>query len=499
MNDYYSILGVSREANATEITVNYRNKLMEKFRETGYGLALSEIKNAYHTLANPDKRRAYDQALEKVVGRYIIKNPDNPSPADKKYLNGLASMDHKNFQTAVDLFTQAIKLDPENCHYYSQLGLALGMFPGSLSEGERFCKKAIEFEPDNPELCYNLGFLYQRHNLVDAAQQAFLQAQQAEQVRWGRYFCSNQKAIELLWRGVETIKINMMVSEQSAIQEPIQTVEDHRSDEKPIEMESASLAKSEPMTVETEINVEAYQITKAMESDDEKIKPDYEEAVKEAAPKEPEQTPEEAKLSRSETQEDISEPIILNDGDFPEPMDMGQLAKISTPIKESGPTPIATGDLDTDDQIVMAHVLEDEMDHISTEVVKQQLSGQVAAEEKEPETEELHSEISEEHDLLKDLALLEEELSSIESLSGLGSGDNDLLLEMKTNKETPFPPPPDTATLNSGDMSGGAKQKIEENIDLSGLQDEALNLLKELGVETSTASAEDVNAKESVE
>ncbi|MDO9026779.1 MAG: tetratricopeptide repeat protein, partial [bacterium] len=74
-------------------------------------------------------------------------------------------------------------------------------FPGRLSEAELYCKKAIELDSDNPVFYFNLGFLYQRHNLSEAAQQSFIRAQEAQQVRQAKHSAQQTAAISAHWRG----------------------------------------------------------------------------------------------------------------------------------------------------------------------------------------------------------------------------------------------------------------------------------------------------------
>lgn len=61
MNDYYEILGVSRDADATEIKKAYRKKARELHPDHGGDEeAFKDLSVAYETLSDPDKRRMYD-------------------------------------------------------------------------------------------------------------------------------------------------------------------------------------------------------------------------------------------------------------------------------------------------------------------------------------------------------------------------------------------------------------------------------------------------------
>ncbi|HAD81911.1 MAG: hypothetical protein A2509_02825 [Candidatus Edwardsbacteria bacterium RIFOXYD12_FULL_50_11] len=561
MSDYYSLLGVRREASTSEITATYRNILREKFQEAGYSFLFSDVTQAYRTLSNPQKRKDYDLLLQKVVGRYIVQNPNNPTPADKKYQSGLNAIEQKRFQAAVDFFTQAIKIDPEKSHFYSQLGLALGMFNGRLAEAERYCKKAIELEPDNPELCYNLGFLYQRHNLVDAAQQAFLQAQQAEQDRWGTVFNPSNAVIELQWtedeekpaKGPEPIEDEL--PGDTAAQEPTEApelVEDELSETTepaPADLSAAAPAKEEDLRSAGG----AEDLSEASEID------------KETETIETPGTAQE-KPTEDETIDYFEEPIILNDGPSMETADTESWAEEIKPEKipenrtseapavslENGPAepkitiePIQAEAPESGDQVSLAQIIDDDHEYLSTsevdgkkanapEILPEIGKGPAgpetgsqndleiasnAVDDAGPDRETLTEpggESSQAEDqvdygmvvddvspqagpakdpdrddaLLRDLASLEAELAGVDASSGIGSGDNGLLLEMKGHREVGQYPSTDAAASDKPWLT--SQEKIEpESTSLDDLEDEALNLLRELGLNPSEYAPDD--------
>lgn len=548
MNDYYSLLGVRRDASLSEITMIYRRILKEKFQEAGYDFLFTDITKAYRTLSNENKRKEYDLLLQKVVGKYLLQNPNNPTPADKKFQSGLNAIDQKNFQSAVDYFTQAIKIDPEKSHFYSQLGLALGMFNGRLAEAERYCKKAIELEPDNPELCYNLGFLYQRHNLVDAAQQAFLQAQQAEQKRWANVFNQSDAVIELLWTEPE---------EEPALKpeedEGGKSVDTDETSDKSDEISGIELAEKEetaiafPKTPEETPTVDTPEVIELAEVEIETE----------------EETLQSEKVLTAETIEgdneggavsdELLEPIILNEGlneppsvPVPFPKIERKKATVSDAADER-PEFLSTTEA-TDDQVILAEIIdgdpernpdiENSKQHSidqatvaevsiaampSAETVKSQVAADLHLSE-EKDVQPLISDYSgtvetvsalqsedleltataasreefkpEEDDILKDLASLEAELAEVEASSGIGSGDNGLLLEIKAQQDIVKYSPDDSVMSDRPWLNAETKDK-HDNISLDDLEDEALNLLRELGLNPSAEEQE--KAKEAEE
>ncbi|MDQ7798338.1 MAG: tetratricopeptide repeat protein [Candidatus Edwardsbacteria bacterium] len=564
MSDYYSLLGVRREASTSEITATYRNILREKFQEAGYSFLFSDVTQAYRTLSNPQKRKDYDLLLQKVVGRYIVQNPDNPTPADKKYQSGLNAIEQKRFQAAVDFFTQAIKIDPEKSHFYSQLGLALGMFNGRLAEAERYCKKAIELEPDNPELCYNLGFLYQRHNLVDAAQQAFLQAQQAEQDRWGTVFNPGNAVIELQW--TEDEEKPAKGPEPNEDELPGDTAAD-----KPAE--APELANDEPPETTEPAPAD---LSAAAPAQEDELRPaggaeelsEVSEPGQEAEPIEPLGAAPE-KATEDKITDDFEEPIILNDGppmktadteSWTEEIKPGKTPENITsqtpavsPKKSSAEPkitiePIQAQAPESGDQVSMAQIIDDDQEYPSpSEADAPGILAEIGMEPAGPEagfqndleiasnavddagpdretlTEpgsaepgvpgEESSQAEDQVDygmvvdavspqaepardsdrddaLLRDLASLEAELAGVDASSGIGSGDNGLLMEMKGHREVGQSPSTDAA---ASDKPWLPYQEINEpeSTSLDDLEDEALNLLRELGLNPSEYIPED--------
>ncbi|MDO9391232.1 MAG: DnaJ domain-containing protein [bacterium] len=201
MTNYYEILGVSRGAEAAEISQTYRRLLQDQYQEKGKEADLSSLSQAHKILTNPAKRREYDVLLDLLSGQFSVEDPEKPTKAEKAYLEGLKAFDLQNYQEAVQYFARAARLDPKQGHYFSQWGLSIGMFPGRLPEAELYCKKAIELDSDNPVFYFNLGFLYQRHNISEAAQQSFSKAQEAQQVRQAKYSAQQTAAISAHWRG----------------------------------------------------------------------------------------------------------------------------------------------------------------------------------------------------------------------------------------------------------------------------------------------------------
>ncbi len=466
MNDYYSLLEVRREANPSEISVAYRRILKDKFQKSGYNDQVSDVTKAYRVLSNPDKRKEYDLLLQKVAGKYILQNPKNPTPADKKYLAGINAMDRKNFQVAVDYFKQSIKLDPEKTHFYSHLGLALGMFTGKLAEAERYCKKAIELEADNPELCYNLGFLYQRHNLVEAAQQAFLQAQEAEQKRWDIFFKKDNSPIEALWFGEKA---------EEGIAES-KTAEESEIKEIPVQPEEQQTPPSDEKEniIQKEEHIELTKRKIAGQKKDQEAGMFSDQIVM-------------AEIIDGDSDKTLDEipSLSMKPADKPV-LKSAETASAARKDELEAQPPGKSIDTEKDS---LSKIGQDEMELMASDA-KTQTSGE---QQSPPFVESISNQeevllLTKEHseaDALEDLIPEDTDFSAEESSSGISTGDERLLMEISPQQKTVSTESFGPAYLETADeakpwLDGGKTQR--ENQTLEELENEALDLLRELGL-----------------
>ena len=79
--DYYAILGVKRDAGADDIKKSYR-KLAQKFhpdvsKDPKGEEKFKEIAEAYQTLKDPEKRKAYDDLGSHAPGESFRPPPDS--------------------------------------------------------------------------------------------------------------------------------------------------------------------------------------------------------------------------------------------------------------------------------------------------------------------------------------------------------------------------------------------------------------------------------------
>ncbi len=92
MKDYYTILGIEREASSREIKRAYK-KSVRKWHpdlhpdDPAGRMKIQEINEAYEVLGDPEKRRAYDRRIEEErisgiqTSRFHTGDPEDPFPS----------------------------------------------------------------------------------------------------------------------------------------------------------------------------------------------------------------------------------------------------------------------------------------------------------------------------------------------------------------------------------------------------------------------------------
>ena len=90
--DYYSILGVNRNASPEEIKKAYRKQAMANHpdRTGGDDTKFKQISEAYEILSNSDKRDAYDHPHNPFQNRQQHNNPFRGSPFEHMFTQGFS-------------------------------------------------------------------------------------------------------------------------------------------------------------------------------------------------------------------------------------------------------------------------------------------------------------------------------------------------------------------------------------------------------------------------
>lgn len=181
MNDYYSILGISRDATQEEIKTAFidlaKKNHPDVLPKVGNWKMINEtfasIIVAYKTLRDHHKRSEYDQRL---AAGLLDRSDAKKNHARATFKLGIDSFKSKYYRRSYHYFKACCQLDPKNPHYWSYLGLAAINSSHPLEEAEMYGKKAIELHPSSPQYHITLGMIYKRAGKKSEAKKEFKSA-----------------------------------------------------------------------------------------------------------------------------------------------------------------------------------------------------------------------------------------------------------------------------------------------------------------------------------
>ncbi len=169
MRDYYSILGVGRNATRKEI----RDAYLELAREwhpdhqvkKGQWIVVNEkfaeITEAYGALADDKKRVIYDKQLKQGVKALQTRGTAAKAQAEKAFKNGFECLGRKEYSSAHAFFKAAANLNGNVAKYKSYQGLAQAYTGYRVAEALELCRIAIKSELYNSDLYVNLAVVYE--------------------------------------------------------------------------------------------------------------------------------------------------------------------------------------------------------------------------------------------------------------------------------------------------------------------------------------------------
>lgn len=187
--DFYTVLGVSREASADAVRAAYyalarryhpdrfRSGDLQDLRPRFEGF-FARVTEAYNTLHDPDERAEYDRSLEAPAAKDAPRS-DTSHLARQNFLRGRALVATRKLQEALPFLENAVELEEERAEYRLELGLLLSKNPRRRSDAERHLLRAAELAPTAVSAYTTLGHLYLRAGETAAAARMFQEA-----LRW---------------------------------------------------------------------------------------------------------------------------------------------------------------------------------------------------------------------------------------------------------------------------------------------------------------------------
>ncbi|MEK6671846.1 MAG: DUF4388 domain-containing protein [Nitrospirota bacterium] len=131
------------------------------------------LTKSYHLLRDDEKRQAYFRAGGKLEGEG---GSTHDVIIQEQIKRGIEEFRKKNYLAAVDIFRWITREDPKKHKVWSYLSLALSMIPRRLKEAEEILLEAIRLEPMNSEYHSDLGNIYLKAGLKKRATNQFEKA-----------------------------------------------------------------------------------------------------------------------------------------------------------------------------------------------------------------------------------------------------------------------------------------------------------------------------------
>jgi curved DNA-binding protein CbpA len=193
--DYYSLLGVSREATESEIRERFRSLAREAHpdrapaeRRAEAEAKFQELAQAVNVLTDPERRKIYDFELS------LANAPGVPGESDAIAQNyvaqGIAAFREKRYADAAGNFRLAVHRDPRDARSRHYLGLASAR-SGDMRSAVRAVEGALALDPQNPRLLADAGSIFRQAGLLLKAEKAYQEAE-----RWDPSATDVRRALE---------------------------------------------------------------------------------------------------------------------------------------------------------------------------------------------------------------------------------------------------------------------------------------------------------------
>jgi curved DNA-binding protein CbpA len=193
--DYYSLLGVSRDASATEIRERFRALAREAHpdrapasRKAEAEAKFQELTEAVNVLCNPERRKAYDfDRMAAASGGSAMEGDE----VAHNYVNqGIAAYKERRYAEAAGNFALAVTRDPKDPKAQHYLGLASAR-SGDMRAAIKALEAAIALEPHNGDLLKDAGAVFRQAGMLVKAEKVYQEA-----VRWDPSAADARKALE---------------------------------------------------------------------------------------------------------------------------------------------------------------------------------------------------------------------------------------------------------------------------------------------------------------
>jgi DnaJ-class molecular chaperone len=193
--DYYALLGVTHEANESEIRERFRAIARDahpdraaRDRKAEAEAKFQDLTEAVNILTNPERRKAYDyEQAFKVSG---AASPDADSVTQSLLAQGMQAYKERQFADAAGNFQLAVHRNPNDARAQHYLGLASAR-SGDMRTAVKALESAIALDAHNLNLLKDAGAVFRQAGLFVKAERAY-----QEFLRWDPSAADVRRALD---------------------------------------------------------------------------------------------------------------------------------------------------------------------------------------------------------------------------------------------------------------------------------------------------------------